>query len=234
MSEPHLFALLLSISLGVIHFFSGKFKPETGPKHFRVISFAAGISIAYLFLDLLPHTYDAAEHLKKWVFIFLLLGFAVLHLAEKYVYKHADFEHTPGYLMKIHFISFFVYYFLVGIVLKERVHENIIEGAFFLFPIIIHAGLSSASLAQIHGRLRENFWRKIALSLSPLLGVILAILFTIPLVLNNILISLIAGALLYIMVKEFLPEKKEGQPLFFVLGMILFIFINLMIEVSQT
>jgi hypothetical protein len=39
---------------------------------------------------------------------------------------------------------------------------------------------------------------------------------------------------LYIMVKEFLPEKKEGQPLFFVLGMILFIFINLMIEVSQT
>lgn len=101
-----------------------------------------------------------------------------MHLAEKYVYKHADFEHTPGYLMKIHFMPFFVYYFLVGIVL--------------------------------------------------------AILFTIPLVLNNILISLIAGALLYIMVKEFLPEKKEGQPLFFVLGMILFIFINLMIEVSQT
>jgi len=90
------------------------------------------------------------------------------------------------------------------------------------------------SLAQIHGRLRENIWSKTALALSPLLGVILAILFSIPLVLNNILVSLIAGALLYIMVKEFLPEKKEGQPLFFVLGMALFILVNLIIELNRT
>ncbi|MFC2161498.1 hypothetical protein ACFLRX_07590, partial [Acidobacteriota bacterium] len=162
MSEPHLFAFLLSIFLGVIHYFSDKFKPKDGPKHYRIISFAAGISIAYLFLDLLPHTYDAAEHLKKWVFIFLLLGFAILHLAEKYVYKHSDKEKTPSYLRNIHFISFFVYYFFVGIVLEERVHENIFEGVLFLFPVMIHAGLSSASLAQIHGRLRESFWTKIA------------------------------------------------------------------------
>ena len=49
MSETHLYALLLSAFLGIVHFFSTKFKPEEGPKHFRIISFAAGISIAYLF-----------------------------------------------------------------------------------------------------------------------------------------------------------------------------------------
>jgi len=234
MNDTQFVALVLSLLLGIIHFFSDKFKPEEGPKHYRIISFAAGISIAYLFLDLLPHTYEAAEFLQHWVFVFLLLGFAVLHLAEKYVYKHADQEHTPSYLTEIHFVSFFVYYFLVGIVVVERVHENTFEGVLFLFPIMIHAGLSSASLAQIHGRLRENIWRKIALSLSPILGVILAIFFSIPMVLNNILISLIAGALLYIMVKEFLPEKKEGQPFFFILGMVLFILVNLMIGLSRT
>jgi len=39
---------------------------------------------------------------------------------------------------------------------------------------------------------------------------------------DNILISLIAGVLLYIIVKEFLPEKKKGQPLFFIFGITLF------------
>ncbi|MBA7660859.1 hypothetical protein ES703_68865 [subsurface metagenome] len=65
-------------------------------------------------------------------------------------------------------------------------------------------------------------WIKIALSLSTLLGVIFAILIQIPAVLNNILISFIVGIFLYIIVKEFLPEKNEGQPIFFITGLALF------------
>ena len=34
---------------------------------------------------------------------------------------------------------------------------------------------------------------------------------------------MIAGILLYIIVKEFLPEKEKGQPIFFILGVLLFI-----------
>jgi len=65
-------------------------------------------------------------------------------------------------------------------------------------------------------------WIKIALSLYTTLGVIFAILIQVPAVLNNILISFIAGILLYIIVKEFLPEKNEGQPIFFIIGLALF------------
>ena len=65
-------------------------------------------------------------------------------------------------------------------------------------------------------------WIKIALSFSTFLGVIFAILIHVPPVINNILISFIAGILLYIIVKEFLPEKKNGQPLFFIIGLALF------------
>ncbi len=62
-------------------------------------------------------------------------------------------------------------------------------------------------------------WIKIALFLSTTLGVIFAILIRVPAILNNILISFIAGILLYIMIKEFLPEKKKGQPIFFIIGL---------------
>ncbi len=76
-------------------------------------------------------------------------------------------------------------------------------------------------------------WIKIALSLSTLLGVIFATLLHVPSVINNILISFIAGILLYIIVKEFLPEKKKGQPLLFIVGMALFFVFYLFIILAR-
>jgi zinc transporter ZupT len=222
MSLPIFFSLLLGLLLGLIHFFSENLKSEEGLKHYRIISFAAGISIAYLFLDLLPQTYEAAVHLKQFVFVFLLLGFAIFHLAEKLVYQHANQDKLAKELKEFHSISFFAYYFLIGIVLRDKIQISLLEGSLFMIPIALHAGLSTASLARIHGEIRESVFIKIALSLSTILGVIFAILIQIPTVLNNILISFIAGILLYIIVKEFLPEKKKGQPLFFIIGLALF------------
>ncbi len=225
MDTPSLTALILSGLLGIVHFFSEKIKPEEGPHHYRIISLAAGISISYLFLDLLPHTYASASHLKNFVFIFLLSGFTLIHLAEKYIYQHANPGKIPQELAAIHTTAFFIYYFLVGIVLKGILGESILEGFLFLIPITLHAGLSSASLARIHGPHRERLWVKLTLSLSPLLGTALATVISIPPNLNNIFISTIAGALLYIIVKEFLPEREKGQPFYFALGVALFVLV---------
>ncbi len=222
MSLSIFLALGLGVLLGLVHFFSENLEPKEGLKHYRIISFAAGISIAYLFLDLLPQTYEAAVHLKQMVFVFLLLGFAIFHLAEKFAYQHSDQDKLARELKEIHSISFFAYYFLVGIVLKDKIQISMLEGSLFMIPIVLHAGLSTASLARIHGEIRESTFIKIALSLSTLLGVIFAILIHVPSVINNILISFIAGILLYIIVNEFLPEKKKGQPIFFLIGLALF------------
>lgn len=81
---------MLALLLGAVHYFGESFKLKEGPAYFRIFSFASGISIAYLFLDLLPHTYDATEHLKNWVSSVLLLGFAAMHMTEKYIYQHSN------------------------------------------------------------------------------------------------------------------------------------------------
>lgn len=231
MTLPSLAALVMSGLLGAIHLLSEKIKPEEGPRHYRIISLAAGISIAYLFLNLLPHTYEAAIHLKSFIFIFLLTGFTLFHLAEKYVYQHADRSKINQDLTSIHSVAFFVYYFIIGMVLEDILNKSFLEGFLFSIPITLHAGLSSASLARIHQPFRESLWIKFILSYSAFLGAVLANLISIPTILNNIFISTIAGALLYIFVKEFLPEKEKGQPFYFIIGVTLFVIVMAVLRI---
>lgn len=112
-----IFSLILGFFLGFVHFIGEGLKLPEGSRHYHIISFASGISISYLFLDLLPHTYDAA-------------------------------------------------------------------------------------------------------------GVLLAFTVPLPLMLQSVTISGISGVLLYVFVKEFLPEKEKGQPIFFILGLIVFFVLN--------
>lgn len=215
-------AIAIGIILGGLHYSSENIELTAEPKRYRIISFGAGISIAYLFLHLLPHTYEAAIHLKEAVFIFLLLGFVLFHLSEKYVYQHRDKEKQARELKEIHSIMFFFYHFFIGIVIADKFETGILEGSLFVIPVALHTGLSTVSLSKIHSEIRESITTKIILSLSTLIGVVFAIIIHVPDIVNNILVSFIAGVLLYIIVKEFLPEKEKGKPLFFIFGLALF------------
>jgi len=215
-------AIAIGIILGGLHYFSENIELTAESKRYRIISFGAGISIAYLFLHLLPHTYEAAIHLEEAVFIFLLLGFALFHLSEKYIYQHRDKEKQARELKEIHSIMFFIYHFFIGIVIADKFETGILEGSLFVIPVALQTGLSTVSLSKIHSEIRESIAIKIILSLSTLIGVVFAIIIHVPDIANNILVSFIAGLLLYVIVKEFLPEKEKGKPLFFIFGLALF------------
>jgi zinc transporter ZupT len=222
MDQSNLIALGLGLAVAVIHFLGENIKIPSGSRHFRLVSFAAGVSIGYLFLDLLPQTYDAAEQLKESVFLFLLLGFSIVYLVEKYFYQHAGNEAVQLKLKTFHTITFFLYYFLIGSVLLDLVQGEIYQGILFIIPVALHAGLIGASLAEIHGQFSPSFYEKIGISLGVPLGVMFASLISFSPIAHNAVISGIAGVMLYVFVREFLPEREHGQPLFFVLGLIFF------------
>jgi len=216
-------AIAAAILIGIIHLFGSRISPKESRARYRIISFAAGVSIAYLFLDLLPKTYEAATHLKQWVFAFLLIGFSIVHLSEKWMYQHHAGARLDTELNTVDSIAFFVYNFVVGIALLEKMRENPLEGMLFLIPIALHAMLSMASMSNIHRSGRESLAVKIVLSCSTLYGVLFGIVVKIPRIVDNILISLVAGVLLYIIVREFIPEKEKGQPAFFVAGLAVYV-----------
>ena len=70
----------------------------------------------------------------------------------------------------------------------------------------------------------QNRTRKILLSFSALIGVIIGLLLEIFLFeyteLFYILYSFVSGVILYSVVREVIPEKEKGRPLYFLFGFI--------------
>jgi zinc transporter ZupT len=223
MDQSNLIALGLGLAVAILHFLGESIKIPSGSRHFRLISFAAGISIGYLFLDLLPQTYSAAEQLQDSVFLFLLLAFSLVYLVEKYFYQHSGGNAAVQQRLKaFHTVTFFVYYYLIGIVLPHLIQTEFYQGVLFIIPVALHAALIGASLAEVHGQFSPSRFEKIVISLGVPLGVISASLMPVTALVYNIVISGIAGVMLYVFVREFLPEREQGQPLFFVLGLVTF------------
>ncbi len=222
-------AVAYGIFIGLIHFLGGGIRPRGTRARCRVISFAAGMSIAYLFLDLLPETYEAATHLRQWVFAFLLMGFTLIHLSEKWLYRHHEGVTLDKELVAVHSIFFFIYNFIVGVALLEKVRMDTLGGTLFLIPIALHAMLSTASMSNIHRGAVESTAAKVLLSGSTLYGVLFGLLVKIPRMVDNILTSLVAGVLLYIIVREFIPEREKGEPAFFVVGLAIYVIVAVLL-----
>jgi zinc transporter ZupT len=88
--------------------------------------------------------------------------------------------------------------------------------------LYLHAGLIGASLAEVHGQFSPHLFEKISISLATPLGVLFATLIPFSPIMHNAVISGIAGIMLYVFVREFLPEREDGQPLFLILGLVVF------------
>ncbi len=67
---------------------------------------------------------------------------------------------------------------------------------------------------------------RIILPSSVLVGVIAGFLFElflpVPEILVNSLLAFISGIILYVIVREVIPEKTKGKPIYFLIGVILF------------
>ncbi|MCP6719324.1 MAG: hypothetical protein KJI71_03775 [Patescibacteria group bacterium] len=214
-------AILLSSFLGAVHFWNEKIllifkQKETKAKS---VSFIAGASVAYIFLYLLPDLYRGVAHLNQWIFIFILLGFSLVHLLEKYFYQHTIGQERFLRFKEIHFSIFFLYYFVVGVVLTEFLRLNLLKGLLFFVPILFYAAVSRLSFKEIHIHLREQKFFKIILSLATLLGVILASAILQQSLLYHALLAFILGAFLYIVIMDFIPKEAQGRPDYFLLGL---------------
>ncbi|MDO8428909.1 MAG: hypothetical protein Q7S92_06900 [Candidatus Diapherotrites archaeon] len=206
-------ALSFGIILALVHFFSDKIEQLFEQKKIDFISFSAGISTAYLFLVLLPDLYTGYQLLNSFIFLLVLLGFTVFHLTEKWVYQNTsalgDLRHK---LKEVHGVTWFVYHGVLGILLAELTQSNPIMGMLFFVPILFHTGISTFSLEQLHDKLKYHLPARALLSVSTLAGILLASQLAIPSLVTWILYALIGGALFFIVIREYIPPERQGNP----------------------
>ncbi|MDP3991284.1 MAG: hypothetical protein Q8P63_03260 [Candidatus Nealsonbacteria bacterium] len=211
-------AILLSLFLGAVHFWNEKifFKQEATKA--KTMSFVAGASVAYVFLYLLPDLYKGVAHINQWIFIFILLGFSLVHILEKYLYQHAGGEERSLRLKEAHFLIFFLYYFIIGIIMVDFLKINLWTGLLFFLPIVFYAAVSRVSLEKVHIRIREQRFFRILLASAVLLGALSSSAVLEQIFLYHILLAFVIGAFFYIVIMDFIPREAKGRPSYFILG----------------
>lgn len=210
-------AIFFTIILFLISYFSEGLEIKNVESKRQAKSFAGGIAITYLFLELIPRSIPTDGEL---FFLFILLGFCAFHLLEEYLYEHADGKKLKRELKEEHAVLFAGYHVLVGMLLLYFLRQNILFGVLFFIPVALQALLSSAALRNVYEPLRTKGSVKIFLALMPLLGVIITLFLPLTPRVFHMLTGVIAGSLIHLVVRDIIPKNRQGYPTFFALGVI--------------
>ncbi len=216
---PTLLVLIFSLAI----FISTKFTFQLARKE-KFISYSAGIMTSYLFLKLLPEIFYFKTQNTNFIYLLILLGFAIIHLTEKYIYQHNN-NKAKRYSIheKIHFAFFFLYYFLLGILINFLSKINLSSAILFTTTITLYSiikNISGPTKQQAHS----------FLYLAPLLGYISSLLTNFSLLFFITILSFITGSMFYLVIRELIPTGKKGKPLFFLLGILSYLLLDFILE----
>jgi len=217
----HILALILS----VVDFFTEGFFSKASPNKMRFISISAGVSVSYIFLILLPEIYSGAIAISKSLFLSILFGFGMFHVIEKYIRQNFTGPALRKEHRLVHSSTSFVYFFVVGFLLvKLATNDGALSSTLLFIPIMLHIIIDS--LPRRHTKKRHL--RALSAS-SPFLGALTASFVDVGEIGNVILLGIVGGALLYTVIRESLPRDREGKPLYFITGLLLFAVLVLML-----
>jgi len=150
-------------------------------------------------------------------------------------------SHLNKDLEKVHIVINYFYHIIVGLIIFNLLKENVISGILFSFFAILKATISNTSNRHIkifdinlHTKIEEHNFIKIISITSVLTGVVIGLIFEIFYPLSPFIIfhcfAFISGIILYIVVREVIPQEEKGRPYYFVSGATIFIIILIFIE----
>ncbi|MBY8990775.1 MAG: hypothetical protein KGD58_08485 [Candidatus Lokiarchaeota archaeon] len=159
-------------------------------------------------------------------------------------YKTKIQNHMNENLKKFRFITDYIYHFLVGIILVGLLIIELVPGILFFFYAFFRTLVSKRSERHIiftdleiyeEIRYEKGSIMKYILGTSAITGILVGILINafLPENLEMLFIfySIISGVILYVIVREVIPEKEKGDPIKFIIGMIGFTIIIVIINI---
>ena len=220
-----LIPIALAAVLTLVHYFSERTANRVKKFHNEITSFSAGIFITYIMLEVLPELTIGTRVLGDNVYLLLLIGFTAFHVAEKYVYQHITHRNK---LMKnlahLHIAGFIADSFILGFALVIFFGiplEGGKLGYLVFIPFLLHTLSSSISVRHIHQHFKSGKLEEAALSISTVAGAAVATVLGLKEVAFYAVFSLVMGVLLYVVIRDLIPENREGRPMYFLLGMAL-------------
>lgn len=160
--------------------------------------------------------------------------------------KHKIQKHIEQDLSELRFFTNFFYHLTVGIIIVALLFIDFLQGVlFFVFAFFrtlittkLYRSEKVYSDLDIEIQFKESRIREFLQSVSALggiaLGLLLELYSSFDLELVFILYSFISGVILYTIVREVIPEKEKGKPIYFVIGALGFTIIIMFINIFTT
>jgi hypothetical protein len=200
----------------------------------RWISAAAGISVAYVFVDILPELAAQNEALRhaaggaltfaeQRIYVLALISFVVMYGIDHIVLSRrakrretvARREYDPAYWL--HLGGFAAYSALIGYLLIERAERGPMALGMYSLAMAVHFVVVSHALSEEHGHLyrRNGHW---VLATSVLAGWAIGVTVSLSETVFARLFALLAGGVVITSLRSELPDEREGRFWPFCLG----------------
>lgn len=231
--------LALAVCLGLVHVLAFRMQRLIELPQRWWISIAGGVSIAFVFLDILPelaHAQMEVQHsrfgmiayLERHVYLLTLLGLALFYGLERLairsrLHRQETYGENSTYssVFWIHVASFGIYNTILGYLLRESENHGLTACLILFFTLALHFWVNDVGLREHHSRLYDRIGRWL-LAGAIVFGWFLGEAFQLDKAEIAIVWALVAGGIILNVFKEELPEQQESHFGMFCMGAALY------------
>ena len=216
--------------LVVIHLSATIIRPMLSSKERLVNSFGAGMAIAYVFIHLLPEISKGEKHLGMYSFLVVLVGYVVYYFFNLKAQQVSD-SHSHGHY-GAQILGGWLYSFIIVLGMPDAFqlsHLHVVLMAVAIGSHIVHSdyhlGITFQSKFDKHG--------KYVLATAPIAGLVTRwLLHPQSDVLIHVIMSLLAGSLIYTVARDELPNPTRYTLMWFVIGIATYTALLMIIELN--
>ncbi len=228
-------ALLAALALGLVHVLASKLRFLEGTPRSRWLSAAGGISVAYVFVHLLPEL-EAAQQavqagaegvvpfVEDHVWLVALLGLALFYGVEQHSLsarrqqaQRTGEDVTTGAAFWLSITSFAVYNALIGYLLLRGEAQDTTSLVLFTVALAVHFVVNDFGLREHHKQAYRRVGRWVLL-VAVLVGWVVATITAISEAALGLVLAFIAGGVVLNVLKEELPGERQARFWAFALG----------------
>ncbi|HVL99823.1 MAG TPA: hypothetical protein VM324_11085 [Egibacteraceae bacterium] len=218
--------LLTAIALGGLHVFAWRLRFLDRVPRSRFLSAAGGISVAYVFVHLLPELAAAQEavaeriggplrFLDAHIYLVALAGLVVFYALERQSVRSRErrrerhgVDETEDRVARLSFGSYAVYNAIIGYLLTDR--ADVASLLLFAAALGVHFAVVDHGLRAHHGR-SYRAWGRWVCGSAVVLGWAVGAAFRVPEAVPAAVLAFLAGGVVMNVLKEELPEERESR-----------------------
>ena len=217
-------ALAAALALAVVHLFAGKLRFLAGVPRSRWLSAAGGISVAYVFVELLPRLSESQAEIEErapgllpfledHVYLLALAGLGLFYGVEwlsQRSRKAGGHDQTAPPVFWFSIASFALYSAIIGYLLVDRAELGETALALYTAALGLHFAVNDYGLREHHKGPYHDRGRWL-LAASILAGWVVGALAEIPVEAIALLLSFLAGGVVLNVIKEELPAERQNR-----------------------